>query len=83
MLIFDKFPDQKHADAFAVHVRDTFLRATRVCDSQEKSNQYDLFPFLLQPPIVLVERDSGKRGCLLESQIEEAVKQFGGEFAGT
>jgi hypothetical protein len=82
MLIFDQFPTRKRAEDFAGHLRDTFGRATRVCDSQEESNKHDPFPFELQPPIVLVERDV-EIGSKLESKIERLVAQFDGAFAGT
>lgn len=82
MLIFDRFPDHKHADAFAIAVRDTFRRSTQVFDSQKKSNAVDPFPFELQPPIVLVERDSPD-GEQLERQIEKYVLEFNSVFAGT
>ena len=83
MLIFDTFPNHEQADAFAIHVRDTFGRATRVCASQEESDRHDPFPFLLQPPIVLVQRDESERGPQLESEIQRSVTQFHGKFAGT
>jgi hypothetical protein len=81
MLIFDRFNSIQDATAFAIHVRDNFARSTRVCASQKESNQYDPFPFVLYPPIVLVDRDDS-RG-LIEDEIESIVDQFSGEFAGT
>lgn len=81
MLIFDNFSSMENARAFAMYVRDEFNRGTRVCNSQEESNQYDPFPFLLHPPIVLVQRDHGSGS--VEDKIETMVNHFSGEFAGT
>jgi hypothetical protein len=85
MLIFHKFANHQSADSFAVDVRDTFGRATRVCDSREEFNKHELFPFALQPPIVLVERDNidDDQSPKLEPKIEALVGEFGGHFAGT
>jgi hypothetical protein len=85
MLIFDNFPNHAVADDFAMHVRDSFGRATRVCNSRNEFDKHELFPFELQPPMVLVERD--KIDCdpssELESKIEALVEEFEGRFAGT
>ena len=73
MLIFDRFPSRTEAEAFA---QATELK-TCVFDTQTESNLVDPFPYLLEPPIVLVER--GER----DDEIERLVINFGGEFAGT
>ena len=85
MLIFDNFKNLEVADDFAIHVRDSFGRAARVCSSRDEFDKHELFPFELQPPMVLVERD--KTDCdpssKLESKIEALVEEFEGRFAGT
>jgi hypothetical protein len=68
-LIFDRFKTRKKAEAFAAHVRETYKRKASVYDSQEASQGpnggfpkdndvevYDIFPYELTAPIVLVER---------------------------
>lgn len=82
MLIFHRFKDLKQADDFAICVRDTFGRASRIFNSQEESDKFDPFPFELSPPIVLIERD-GDDGLELEPKIEKLVEEFNGSFAGT
>ena len=72
MLIFDSFPSRSKADAFA-----NAVDASRVCASQMESDSYDPFPFLLRPPIVLVERGDN------EEEVIRKVEEFGGVFAGT
>lgn len=79
MLIFDQFTDSDQADQFAIRVRDTYGLTTRVCNSREAFDKCEIFPFELQPPIVLVERCDDK----LESEIESMVDEFHGKFAGT
>jgi hypothetical protein len=49
---------------------------------------YDSFPYELTPPIVLVERTWDEAGHNVvdhgeEDEIEESVKKYKGEFAGT
>ena len=81
MLIFDQFPDKKHAEDFAAAVRDTNGRATIVCDTQDESDYHDPFPFKLTPPIVLVEREYGI--VTSEWPLPQFAKNFHGVFAGT
>lgn len=82
MLIFDSFPDQAAASSFAVAVRDTFVRKTIVCSSQEESDTHDPCPCALVPPIVLVERKWTPQTDQ-ENQIIQFVQSFDGVFAGT
>lgn len=82
MLIFDRFPNQSRAQAFADYCIDHFGRNADVFKSQQESNKVDPFPYQLTAPIVLVERD-GDEGPELEPTIEQAVTLFGGTFAGT
>ena len=79
MLIFDKFPSSLKAETFAEHVRLKHGLSASVFDSQEESNKVDIFPFALNPPIVLVERADGKT----EVTVENLVVAFDGTFAGT
>ena len=80
MLIFDRFRDRRLAEEFAAHVKGEFQKSATVCDSQDESDQHDPFPFALDPPIVLVERDDDLG---IENEIECSVDPFGGQFAGT
>lgn len=78
MLIFDYFPNRTAAENFAQEVTSRFGLWAAVFDSQDESNEVDLFPFVLSPPIVLVERDEAK-----EEAVERLVETFEGRFAGT
>jgi hypothetical protein len=88
MMIFDRFPNRIKAEAFAKAVKEMNCHAcggksTReaiICDSQKESNSIDIFPFKLDPPIVLVERYEDLSG---EKEVRKLVSQFDGEFAGT
>jgi hypothetical protein len=82
MMIFDSFPNEQLALAFAVQVRDKFGQATRFCKSQTESDKYDPFPYRLDGPIVLVALDQAE-GPHLETEIESFVDSFDGLFAGT
>lgn len=79
MLIFDRFKDKEQAKNFAAAVSSKFKLKCHVCDSHEEANKIDVFPFELDPPIVLVERASEKT----ESGVTNLAKEFGGTFAGT
>lgn len=80
MLIFDRFPNRVKAEAFAAQISKMFGHDASVYDSQEESNAVDPFPFVLTPPIVLVERKHDNQN---ETEIVEMVKTFSGKFAGT
>jgi len=79
-MIFDGFPNRQAAEDFAEHIHTKYQRRTWICDSQADSDELDPFPFMLNPPIVLVDRLEDSSG---ESRIERAVGKFGGRFAGT
>lgn len=79
MLIFHRFSSTDKAKEFANQVRREHNLNTVVCSSQEESDEHDIFPFQLTPPIVLVHRASEE----LEHEIEQLVERFDGEFAGT
>ena len=79
-LIFHRFPSTETAEAFVAEVERQFSRGGGVYTSQEEADAVDFFPFKLDPPIALVDRDES---LTLEGEIEASVKAFGGEFAGT
>jgi hypothetical protein len=81
VLIFDGFAFREKAEEYATWVTEKYQRSATVYDTQEQSDAVDPFPFRLFPPIVLVERI--EIGDEQEQQIEEAVQDFDGRFAGT
>jgi len=82
-MIFDRFQTRRDAESFAAHVtRKHHLRAC-VYDSQadsETGELADVFPWQLDPPIVLVERSERPE---VERCVERVVQDFNGVFAGT
>jgi hypothetical protein len=94
MLIFDTFETRQKAEQFADCVKQKYGVDAFVYDSQAESEgqnaqgiefaewiaKYDICPFELMAPIVLVHRpkDASK-----ESKIEKMVRKFNGVFAGT
>ncbi len=81
MLIFDKFVTARRAKPFAADVAKQFQREAVVCDSQDESDKHDPFPFVLSPPIVLVQRDYDTYAN--EPEIRRLAAKHGGCFAGT
>lgn len=81
MLIFDQFLTRDLAEKFAAFAGRKYGKRAIVCDSQGEADKHDLFPFVLQPPIVLVERDD--IGGSIETAIENKAAYYGGRFAGT
>ncbi len=79
MLIFDGFPSSNDAEAFVKAVSERFKLEATVFDGQDESDEVDPFPFVLSPPIVLVERPWNET----EDVLSVFVRQFGGNFAGT
>jgi len=79
-LIFDRFPVLERAHAFAHHVEIVFDRKAQVFDSEAAANENDPFPFVLNGPIVHVERFEDYSD---EAAIIATVKDFDGSFAGT
>jgi len=79
-LIFDRFPVLERAHAFAHHVETTFSHKAQVFDNQDAANENDPFPFVLDGPIVHVERFEDYSD---EAAIIATVKDFDGSFAGT
>ena len=56
---------------------------TCICYNQEESKKIDVFPYVLNSPIVLVERQEQRGWIGQERWIEKLVSQFSGQFAGT
>ena len=85
-MFFDGFPSENQANGFAEAVQKVsgntkgFERTATVCQNQSESDKIDLFPFVLYPPIVVVNRDVNDSG---EEQIKQLASQFEGVFAGT
>lgn len=79
MLIFDRFASRNHANNFVDWVASNHGLRCTIHDSQQSSNAVDPFPFMLDPPIVLVQRASLET----EEAVEASVTLFGGVFAGT
>lgn len=79
MLIFDGFDSRFQAETFSTTVAAQYGLAATVYDTQDQSDAVDIFPYTLDPPIVLVQRAAPK----LEARVEVLVERFGGRFAGT
>lgn len=80
MIIFDRFPSNKSAKLFAKDMQLIHGLRTVVCDSQAEADRYDYFPFLLVPPIVLIDRSNPDTERCIE---RDCVKMYHGQFAGT
>jgi hypothetical protein len=80
MLIYDSFPSRETAKEFQDDCVRLLGRKALVRMSQAASDKIDPFPFLLTPPIVLVERVDNLSG---EDRVDCLAKQHGGVFAGT
>ena len=78
-MIFDGFPTMADAEAFVAHVKDRYGLDGQTFDSVDAAMAHDPFPFVLNPPVVHIERTDSA----IEQQIWDAVTPFGGEFAGT
>jgi hypothetical protein len=86
MLIFDNFDSREDAEKFVKAVKEKYNRKAFIYDTREAFNVVDIFPQVLFPPIVRVERPISDNHTLeieTEIAIEEMVKDFNGEFAGT
>jgi hypothetical protein len=80
MLIFDRFPSDERAREFVAHIEATFDRKAWVFSTQDESDASDPFPFVLEGPIVHVERFEDYSA---EDSIIASVRSFDGSFAGT
>lgn len=91
-LIFDSFKTREDAERFARDVKAAFRRRTDVHDTLEEmtgtgnplhknddGKLHDVFPWSLNPPIVLVERGNE----VDDKRIEYLVEMYGGKFQGT
>jgi hypothetical protein len=85
MLIFDNFDSREDAEKFAEAVKEKHNREAFIYDTREAFNAVDIFPSVLIPPIVCVERPitDDPFEIITEAKIEEMVVDFNGEFAGT
>lgn len=79
MLIFDSFPSKAKALEFVQFVRDKFTLSPTLCETRREFNRIDTFPSELVMPVVVIERQTQD----IETQIELAVLDFDGTFAGT
>lgn len=79
MLIFDSFTYREQAEKFAKDVLDKHGLQAEVFDSQKESNAVDPFPFVLEAPIVLVQRANPS----IEDEVIKLAKLHTGDFAGT
>lgn len=84
MLIFDSFPTEGKAKEFIEYL-DREGRSGVLCMTEEKARTYDVFPFSVVPPIVMVDREIGKEDWIAKESriVQVAISVFGGEFAGT
>jgi len=78
--IFDSFANTERAEGFVAAVKDKYDLEAEVFDTQQESDAVDPFPFVLTPPIVLVERLGGNKQ---EENLKRLVREYGGDFAGT
>lgn len=79
-MIFDRFPSEVAALAFAISATcDLYGVQWSIHSNPESANAVDPFPYVLTPPIVLVDRCEDED----ERKIESLVKHFGGVLAGT
>lgn len=82
MLVFDRFPTYDAAIDFAIKVRKTMRLETIICRTEEQAAEFDLFPFELTSPIVLVARFYPIQEEV-ERLVEKWATEYGGTFAGT
>jgi hypothetical protein len=91
MLIFERFPSMERAGEFALYCTLAFGREAIVCRDQEESQTIDPFPYVLEGPLVLVERENidydnplaVQADLAREKEIAASVVKFHGQFAGT
>lgn len=95
MLICDRFPSIAQAEAFKKAVKDRFQLEAYVCQTEAEARQYDIFPFRVDPIIVMVVRPMSKLSYEAEDAAwqlaiaqedvitNELLPNYGGQFAGT
>jgi len=82
-LIYDSFESAVDSKRFASIV-EALGRNASVHDSVESAMAVDPFPFVANPPIVIVERmEESEHTGLTESMITAIAQIMGGSFAGT
>jgi hypothetical protein len=82
-LIFDRFPSRAAATMFVAHVQNKFGLAGQIFDDQESAMAHDPFPWVLDPPIVHIDRPDLDDATEIEDTVAARVEFFGGTFAGT
>lgn len=91
MLIFDRFPTKEKAQEFGDEFKRRFGLEFHVCETDEQARQFDVFPFAVDPIIVMMERPISKANTddewdlaiATENFVVKRVAQYGGSFAGT
>ena len=82
-LIYDSFESAVDSKRFASIV-EALGRNASVHDSVESAMAVDPFPFVANPPIVIVERlEESEHTGLTDSMITAIAQIMGGSFAGT
>ena len=82
-LIYDSFESAVDSKRFASIV-EALGRNASVHNSVESAMSIDPFPFVANPPIVIVERlEESEHTGLTESMITAIAQIMGGSFAGT
>lgn len=80
-LIFDRFKTEEDARRFIDRVRSDFPgRECQLFLDADAANEHDPFPWVLEAPIVHVDREDDYSG---EDEIRGLVAEFHGVFAGT
>lgn len=80
MMIFDRFRTPADAEAFAQAAQNITQEPSITVHNWEDFEKYDVFPYELVFPVVLVPRLDTIEA---EEAIEALVDEFRGEFAGT
>ena len=83
-LIFE-LPSMTSADEFVAAVKTRFGVEAQIFTTNDDAQEHDPFPWVLNPPIVHVDRGYGGGmypGGGAESEVEALVLEFGGTFVG-
>ncbi len=78
--IYDGFPSEPDAMAFAQDVIAASNASAAVFLTQDEANEHDPFPYRLTPPIVHVSREDQ---LLSEEALAQLARDHGVRFAGT
>ena len=91
-LIFDRFPSRDKAESFVAVIQKEFNLAGQIFDDSDSAQEHDPFPWVLDPPVVHIDRPDIKmddideeiaHNIAIEEAVEDRVTDFGGTFAGT